>query len=136
MQEKRPRLGAATIVIHDDKILLGRRNKTNANGMWVIPGGGVDWGEHSREAAVREIKEETNLDIELIRFVGYHEIINVPANYHAIVAFYLAKLKSSHFELEASEDLDNAGFYTLEDIKKMNCVDSVEWALKEASIWK
>ena len=133
MEEKRPRVGSATIVIHEEKILLGKRNKKNANGLWVIPGGRVDYGERIKDAAVRETKEETNLDVEIIKFVGYKEIIATHVDYHAIVFFYLAKPK--HLKLEAREDLSEAKFFSIEEIKKLDKVESVEWALKEAGLW-
>lgn len=69
MHEKRPKIGSAVLVELNGKFLLGKRNKKNYKDRWVIPGGGVCWGETLQQAAVREIKEETNLDIELIRLI-------------------------------------------------------------------
>ena len=48
--KKRPRLGSAVLVEKDGKFLLGKRNKANANGLWVIPGGKVKYGETIKEA--------------------------------------------------------------------------------------
>ena len=132
--ERKPRLGSAVLVEKDGRFLLGKRNKANANGLWVIPGGGVRYGETIKEAAVREIKEETNLDIELVKAIGFKEIINLPGNYHTIVFFHLAKPKNS--DLKASEDCSEAGFFTIDEIKKMDIVESVEWCLRKAGYWK
>ena len=132
--EKRPRLGSAVLVEKDGKFLLGKRGKKNANGYWVIPGGGVEWGESIRDAAIREIKEETNIDIEILENIGHHEIINVPADYHTIVFFHLARARNT--DIRVSDDLDEAGFFSVGEIKQMKTVKSVEEILRKAGFWK
>lgn len=54
------------IVVHDDKILL-----TKQYGKFEIPGGGVDLGEHPDQAVIREIKEETGIDVASPRLVKH-----------------------------------------------------------------
>lgn len=74
---------AVAIWDHEGRILLERRSD---NGMWGLPGGGIDPGESVKEAALREIKEETGLNIEITRFVGVysepseHRIVTYPDN--------------------------------------------------------
>jgi 8-oxo-dGTP diphosphatase len=128
-----PRIGSAVLVEHEGKILLGKRNKANCYGQWVIPGGGVDWGETIEDAGIREIKEETNLDVNIVKRLGYKEIVNLPGQYHSVVFFHLAKAK--HFNLQAKEDLSEVKFFTVEEIKQLPKVDSVEWAIKQAGLW-
>jgi 8-oxo-dGTP diphosphatase len=133
MSKQKPRLTSGVLVVHDGKYLLAERNKENYNGYWIIPGGGVQFGETIQEAALREIKEETNLDVELIKLIGHKEVINVPGDYHSIVFFHLAKPK--HLDIKAQEDVSAAKFFTMEEIKKLKIAESVEWALKEAGFW-
>ncbi len=134
MEDIRPRLGSAVIVEKDGKVLLGERNKENYRGYWVLPGGGVEWGETIEQAAVREIKEETGLDIELIRFVCHKEIIATHANYHSIVFYHLARPRNT--EIRVSDDLSDAGFFSVEEMKKMKLAESAVMVLKEAGMWK
>lgn len=134
MEEKRPMIGSAVIVEHEGKFLLGERNKENCNGYWVIPGGRPEFGETIEEAGIREIKEETGIDVELIKRIGYKEIINVPGNYHRIVFFHLGKAK--HTNITPNDDISKAGFFSIEEIKEMKTVGSVEWALRKAGFWK
>jgi ADP-ribose pyrophosphatase YjhB (NUDIX family) len=134
MPDQKPRLTSAVLVVHDGKYLLAKRNKENYNDYWVIPGGGVRFGETLKDAAIREIKEETNLEVEIIKQIGYKEIINVPGNYHSIVFFYLAKPKS--MDIDAKDDVSSAKFFKIEEIKRLKFAESVEWALREAGFWK
>ncbi len=131
---QKPRLGSAVLVEKDGKFLLGKRNKENANNLWVIPGGGVRYGETIKDAAVREIKEETNLNVDIIKLIGYKEIINLPGKYHTIVFFHLAKPK--HINIKPKEDISDAKFFSIEEIKQLEIVESVEWALRKAGFWK
>ncbi len=133
----KPRITSAVLVEHEGKFLLAERNKKNYHGYWIIPGGGVKFGETIQEAAIREIKEETNLDVELIKQIGFKEIVNVPANYHSIIFFHLAKPK--HLDIEAKEDVSKAKFLSIEEIKQIKSqeklAESAEWALKELGVW-
>lgn len=133
MSEQKPRVTSAVLVVHEGKFLLAERNKVNYNGYWIIPGGGVKFGETIQEAAIREIKEETNLDVEITKLIGPKEVINVPSKYHSVVFFHLAKPK--HTNIEAKEDVSAAKFFSIEEVKQLKIAESVEWALKEAGFW-
>jgi 8-oxo-dGTP diphosphatase len=54
----------------DKRILLIKRRTVPFRGYWALPGGRVEAGESVQEATVREVKEETGLDIEIIRKIG------------------------------------------------------------------
>ncbi|KPM52894.1 NUDIX hydrolase [Frankia sp. R43] len=60
---------ATTVVVPDDerRVLLIRRSD---NGLWALPGGTMDVGESLPGTAVREVKEETGLDVEVVGIVG------------------------------------------------------------------
>ena len=55
---------ASVFVLNADKVLLLKQTKSK---YWLLPGGHIDDGELPHEAAIREVKEETNLDIEIIQ---------------------------------------------------------------------
>ena len=59
---------ASALVLHGDKILFVRTKRTP--GLWAFPGGKVEKGETSEQAAIREIKEEVGLDIRLTERLG------------------------------------------------------------------
>ncbi|MEU8188056.1 NUDIX hydrolase [Micromonospora carbonacea] len=62
---------AVTVFVLDgqDRVLLIRRTD---NGLWAIPGGAQDFGEYIAETAVREAKEESGIDVEVIGIVGIY----------------------------------------------------------------
>lgn len=60
-------ISAATIVVNDDKELLLIKGPRRG---WEMPGGQVEEGESLREAAIRETKEESGIDIEVTKFCG------------------------------------------------------------------
>ena len=132
-QKLKPRVTAAVLVQKDDTFLLAERNKENMRGKWIIPGGGVKFGETTEQAALREIKEETNLDVDIKRFIGFKEVINVPGNYHSVVFFYLATPK--HDDVLAEGDVSQAKYFTLEEIKELDILPAVEFAMREAGFW-
>lgn len=71
---------AASAVVADDhgRILLARRTD---NQLWTIPGGAMEPGEFIAETAVREVKEETGLDVEIVSLVGIY------SNPHHVVEY-------------------------------------------------
>jgi ADP-ribose pyrophosphatase YjhB (NUDIX family) len=71
-------------------VLIKRKNPPYG---WAMPGGFVDYGESLEKAAVREAKEETNLDVKLIRqFHTYSDPRRDP-RHHSISSIYIAKAK-------------------------------------------
>jgi 8-oxo-dGTP diphosphatase len=68
------RTATAIIPFPNDKILLIKRSTPPFIGYWALPGGRVDPGETVEQTIVREVKEETGLDVEVVRKIGdYHE---------------------------------------------------------------
>jgi 8-oxo-dGTP diphosphatase len=66
-QEKRQLVVCAGAVVRDDagRLLLIRRANAPSEGLWSVPGGRVEIGESPAEAAVREVREETGLEVEV-----------------------------------------------------------------------
>jgi 8-oxo-dGTP diphosphatase len=69
----RPEVGVGAVAVHDGAVLLIRRGKGPAAGEWSVPGGHVEMGETLHEAIVREVLEETGLEVVVDRYLGYVE---------------------------------------------------------------
>ena len=72
---ERPYLAVSAVVVHDGEFLAVRRARPPMQGLFTLPGGGVEAGESLAEAACREVQEETGLIIEAVALAGYREVI-------------------------------------------------------------
>lgn len=80
MKKEMPRVCAGIIILNPKgEMLLLRSHKWSNH--WIVPGGGVEWGENMKECARREVKEETGLDITDVTFLDVDEEI-FPKEFH------------------------------------------------------
>lgn len=99
-------IGVGTLVKHKDRYLIIKRAAEPDKGLWSIPGGVVEVGERTADAASREVKEETGLDVKIVDLLGvvdkiiWDEMSRV--KYHFIIVDYLATLHSG--DVKASSD--------------------------------
>jgi ADP-ribose pyrophosphatase YjhB (NUDIX family) len=71
----RPQLAVSAAIFRDNRILLVRRARSPANGLYSLPGGRVEFGESLHAALHREVAEETALAIEIIELAGWREVL-------------------------------------------------------------
>jgi ADP-ribose pyrophosphatase YjhB (NUDIX family) len=71
----RPFLAVSAAIIRENRVLLVRRARPPAEGLYTLPGGVVEAGETLVEAVTREIREETALTIEPVALAGHREFI-------------------------------------------------------------
>ena len=121
MEEVRPRIRVAGILIEDNKILLIQHHK-NDKKYWLIPGGGNDWGETTKEALIREYKEETNMDIEVDEFLFFSETISPDKKRHVLNLFYKIHRNNKNdsiIKLGEEAVLTDLKFVTKEEMETM-----------------
>jgi ADP-ribose pyrophosphatase YjhB (NUDIX family) len=99
------------IEIEQERVILIKRK--NPPFGWAIPGGFVDYGESLEEAAVREAKEETDLDVELGKQLHTYSAPNRDPRHHTITTVYLAKAKGIP---QAKDDALEIGIFGLRDL--------------------
>lgn len=114
---RNPRLGCAGIVRRGERVLLGKRDKEPGRGLWVLPGGGVAFGETFAETLQREISEEAGIEIEVDGVFNVFELINAPSE-HRVIVYLNARYRSG--EPIASSDLSDVRFFDSEELKQMS----------------
>lgn len=107
---RNPTVGVAVVLVEGDSILLGRRVGGPRAGLWCIPCGHVDWGEDIREAARRELEEETGLVVEIGEVCAVHSNFHDRAHQTVGVWFHGRVVGGA---LEAGDDLDRVGYFPL-----------------------
>ncbi|AFM13883.1 NUDIX domain-containing protein [Turneriella parva] len=101
-------------------VLIERRHEPFG---WAIPGGFVDYGESLEDAARREAKEETSLDVRLKSLLGVYSKPSRDPRRHTISAVYLASAKGKP---EAADDAKNLGLFSLNALPPALAFDHAE----------
>ena len=101
------------VVIHDGKVLLLYKNQNGRYMGWVLPKGTVEPGETYQQTALREVKEETNSDAEIVKYIGKTQY-TFRGNEDIVsktVHWYLMVTDSFDCKPQAEEFFVDAGFY-------------------------
>ena len=107
-----PLPGVAVVVVQDGRVLLGRRRSSPFEGQWCIPCGYVEADEDVREAARRELREETGLEVELGPLYAVHSNFQV-AGRPVVGIWFLAEVVGG--ELRAGDDMQELGFFPIDE---------------------
>jgi 8-oxo-dGTP diphosphatase len=117
---KQPIVGVGAIVICDGRILLEKRKGEPGRGKWSIPGGLVELGESLELAVIREVREETGLDVEKPEHIDVVDNIirdqNGEVKYHFVMVDYFLKLKGG--ELQAASDAEELRWVPFDEVER------------------
>ena len=110
VQFRNPAPGAVVLIEKDGQVLLGRRSGSYGAGKWCLPMGFIEFDEDFLTAAIREVKEETGLDVEI------RSILSVVSNFlsprlHTLAIVLLARVVGG--ELCAADDLETVAWFPL-----------------------
>ena len=117
---------SAVVTDEDGRLLLAKRTDNN---LWTIPGGTMKPGETITETAVREAKEETGLDVEVVSLVGIY------SNPQHVVEYSDGEVRQQFSvcfacrpiggELATSDETSEVGYFSLDEIKAMEIHTSI-----------
>lgn len=129
------------IVIYNNKILIMKKVKPSTDGLgyWELPGGGLEYGETPHEALIRELREETGLDIKILKPVytftairpDYQTVgigfLSIPTNNHVTISEEHTDFKfveTSELKQYLNQTIYDDIILTVEEYKSMNMVDN------------
>jgi ADP-ribose pyrophosphatase YjhB (NUDIX family) len=101
---------SGVILVQNGGVLLVRRKFEPRIGMWTLPAGFVEAGEDAASCAVREMKEETNLDVDLVRLFDVYSAFDDPRT-AVVLILYVGRRTGG--EMMCGDDASEARFFEL-----------------------
>ncbi|MEO1643512.1 MAG: NUDIX hydrolase [Pseudomonadota bacterium] len=124
--EARPIPAVGCICLKGDEVLLVQRGHPPQAGEWSIPGGCIELGEAAKEAALRELREETGVEADVITLVDVVDAVferptDKKPDFHYVLIDYVARWVSG--EPVAGDDAVDARFVKLSDLDNLGLWD-------------
>jgi mutator protein MutT len=110
-----PIVGVGAVVIEGDKVLLVRRGQQPLKGEWSLPGGALELGETLEQGVIREVREETGLDVVPVAMLEVFDRItrdelSHQVRYHYVLVDYVCRLVGG--VLSGASDAEEARWAT------------------------
>lgn len=106
------------MLVKEHKLLMIEHQKDGRQ-YWLVPGGGVDYGESCHAAVAREMSEELNIEVIPGDLVFSCDSIDHNDGRHILNLFFSCEYSGGEFKLADEERLLNYGFFTADEIRKL-----------------
>jgi ADP-ribose pyrophosphatase YjhB (NUDIX family) len=132
----RPYLAVSAAIFRDGKVLLVRRARAPAYDLFTLPGGGVELGETLEQAVIREVKEETALDVAPVELVGFRQAIARDGDgrieRHFVILPFAARYLSG--EIALNEELAEGRWVTPQEVETFKTTEGLSQIVMAASV--
>jgi 8-oxo-dGTP diphosphatase len=129
----RPVVGVGAVIFDGDRVVLVKRGHPPLQGQWNLPGGVVELGETLEEAVVREVMEETGLDVEVGPVVEVLDRMERSADgrieYHYVIIDYCCRPRSDR--LERGSDADDARWVSVGDLPRYQLTEKATAVIRK-----
>jgi 8-oxo-dGTP diphosphatase len=109
-----PKLTVDGVLLNGQQVLLIKRKHEPFKDTWALPGGFVDYGETTEHAVIREMKEETGLDVKIIDLIGVYSDPNRDPRGHTVSIVY--DLERRGGKLTGGDDAAEAQFFNYDSL--------------------
>jgi len=138
---ERPVVGVGGVIIHEGRALLIRRGSEPLRGEWSIPGGTLELGETLAEGVVRELREETGVEVRVLGQIEVFERIFTEKGggktkkkkrprYHFVIVDYLCERVSG--EACAGSDVTDVAYAREEELEKFHLTETALRVIRKA----
>jgi 8-oxo-dGTP diphosphatase len=122
MAERAPIAAVGIVCVRNGEALLVRRGKAPREGEWSLPGGRIEWGERARDAALRELKEETGVAAEIVGLIDVVDAVfesrtNGDVWGHYVLVDFAARWVGG--EPQAGDDAAEARFVPISEVDSL-----------------
>lgn len=128
-------VATACIFNLSNQILLTRRHSPDyliVHNLWQFPGGSVEYGENPRDAALREVREETGITIQINTDYPLIHSHVFKGDAHIVTFSYPARYVSGSIDISKDkEETSDARWFTLEEIAELTCMPNIKEQAKQ-----
>jgi 8-oxo-dGTP diphosphatase len=129
-----PQPAVSCAVFRDGRVLLVERGKGAATGLWSLPGGHIELGETAAAAALRELREETGVEAELVGVAGVRDVVQRNDRgdvlFHRVIIVFGGRWRAG--EAQAASDARNVTWRDPGDLSGLTVTEGLDEALKAA----
>jgi mutator protein MutT len=122
----KPVAGVGAVIVQEGKILLEKRKNAPGRGKWSVPGGLVELGESTEQAVIREVKEETGLEVEEPRLIDVVNNVSLDEKgkikYHYVIVDYLVRVRRG--VPKAASDADELKWVPFSEVEEYDLTES------------
>ncbi len=129
-QERRPRLRVAVAIRRERQVLLVEHTK-DGRSYWLLPGGGLDWGETLHTAGAREVVEETALGVKVGKLLFCCETISPDGGRHIVHLMFEGEADGAEVSLPDEERITGSDWFTADEVRGLTMHPPIQAAVAD-----